>query len=225
MNKRVLITASAAAVLTATLVSPAGPAQAAAGSCTIAIGPKLAIDSEYEQFNAELREDCAAAGVEGAGWLLQSQRDGQLYTWADFQGVNRTTVGFDSDFPLGGYKVVPDGAGSDGGAVAVPQRTGYVSVKQQSRASLAATRSGRTVTLTATATYYEVGTDRYRPFKGAAVHFQVRTPQGWKTMGRVDAGTDGKASHRQTAGTSTTWRAIVLETTRIWDRTTTTRTI
>jgi hypothetical protein len=44
-------------------------------------------------------------------------------------------------------------------------------------------------------------------------------------MGRVDAGTDGKATYRQTAGTGTTWRAIVLETTRIWDRTTTTRTI
>ncbi|WP_299035676.1 hypothetical protein [uncultured Pseudokineococcus sp.] len=221
MKKRALATAAALSALTASLLSPAGPAQAASGSCSVAFGPKLAVDAPYEEFPAALKGDCAQAGVDFAAWDLMHQREGYTNSLV-FDGTSRTSVDFYSFETLGGYTVRPDFAYSSTTDLEVPQNSFTVTVKAQSKASLSASRSGRTVTLSTAATYYNVGADRYEPFKGARVSFQVKTPQGWKTMGRVDSDEAGKATYRQTAGKAT-WRAVVQPTTRIWDRTTTTR--
>lgn len=218
MKPRTFAITAAVSALAAALVSPAGPAQAAGGSCSVAFGPKLAVDAPYEEFPAALKSDCGRAGVDFATWDLMHQREGWTNSLV-FDGTSRSSIDFYSWETLGGYTVRPGGAWDDDSFEDVAQNTITVTVKAQSQASLSASRSGRYVTLSTSATYYNVGTDRYQPYKRARVSFQVQTPQGWKTMGRVDSDSAGRATYRQTAGKAT-WRAVVQPTTRIWDRTT-----
>lgn len=71
-------------------------------------------------------------------------------------------------------------------------------VRGKAKASLTASRSGRTVTLTARATYYNPQRDRYSAHRARSAKLQVKSGKTWKTLRTVDM-KGGKATVKITA--------------------------
>lgn len=207
-----LAMACTAGILTAT------PASAAAGSCSVRIGPNLAVDAPYEEFNAVLAGDCATANTEYASWDVVHARTG-FSNILIFDGTSRTYMDFYSWEDLGSYKIRPSFAyDTDGDDVA--QNTVAVLVKAQSQLGFSATRNGSIVTLNATGRYYNVGVDAYQPWKKVSVAFQSRTSPTapWKTIRTVTASDSGKVSYGVRQTNRTEFRAVLNPTTKIWGR-------
>lgn len=220
------ITRPALALATAAVMSlcasllVAAPASAAPpGTCNVRIGPNLAVDAPFEEFQAVLAADCAASGTDYASWDVLHARTG-FSNILIFDGTARTTMDFYSWEDLGSYKVRPSAAW-DYDYEDVSQNTVQLLIKAQSGLNVTATRSGSIVTLKAGARYYNVGSDEYRPWKKVSVAFQSRTSASapWTTIRTVTANDSGTVSYGVSAPKRTEFRAVLHPTTKIWGRT------
>lgn len=208
----------------ATFIAGSGfvvPASASAASCSVRVGPNLAVDAPFEEFGASLAPDCSS-GVDYASWDLVHATTGYSGGVSFEIDEGQTTDSFDfySYFDeLGSYRMRPSFAYGDDGSVS--QNTVAVLIKAQSGMDFSARRSGSVVTLSVGARYYNVGQEEYRPWNQARVAMQTRSSSSaaWKTVKTVTTSSVGKVTYGIGAANRAEFRAVVQPTTKIWGRT------
>ena len=116
-------------------------------------------------------------------------------------------------YPLGTYHSYPTANAR------LPEATTTFYIKEGSKVSLSASRSGRYVTLTAKPTYYRVAAGGWRPWAGHWVAIQEKVGGTWKTVKYAAASQAGALSVRVYSLAAANWRARDSATGTIWGAT------
>lgn len=116
-------------------------------------------------------------------------------------------------YPLGTYHAYPTAGAWQ------PEATTTFYVKERSRVSLSASRSGHYVTLTARPTYYRVAAGGWRPWAGHWVAIQEKVGGTWRNVKYAAASKTGVLSVRVHSSAAANWRAQDSATGTIWGAT------
>jgi hypothetical protein len=207
------------AVLSAGALTAAGPAQAAEGdTCTINVASTLVITSASSPFQAPLGDDCEAAGVVEANWVMTNVRTGEQLglTYDDVTGSPWLWL---DTYSFGAWNIEPDGAWNSLDEQITQNSTSFV-VKAASKASQAVTRSGSNVTVKVGASYYNARLNRQIPWVGAAVQIQTSSALDgrWTTVATGTTGADGTVSKAFRAPSARYWRVLTPTTASVFGR-------
>jgi len=170
-----------------------------------------------------LRGDYGFSG--SASWVMKPNANVAYGSTWFFWG-NRTDTaafwpGMDS---LGTWHAYPLGHATDGNGQTVGQNTATFYIRQGSRLSLSASRSGPYVTLTAHATRYNDRLDyglrgAWQAWPRHSVAIQVLSGHTWKTVASRATSARGGVSYRVSSPSARSWRAQDAATGTIWGAT------
>ncbi|MFC0624771.1 hypothetical protein [Kribbella deserti] len=213
---------SALTVFAAVGVAPVAPATAStAGSCSLRVPARIAINSPYQAVKVSLGPNCAAAGVVDAYWTAYHPVAGGA-AFAAFETKARTGVVDVYDFdPLGRWSWRPSGAFGDG-SEPIAQNSLTSMVKVASWSGLKASRAGAKVTLTVSAARYAASLDRLVGWAAATGQLQYKVPgtTTWKPLKSVRTTNTGHYTYTYTMPTPRDYRAVFPTTSLIWNTTT-----
>lgn len=216
MLKRI---AAVAALSLVPLAAASAPADAAR-SCGISVPSKVSIYSPYRTITGWYSAGCRTY-ADWAVWSVvhptQGTYDGFVYDRAD----GRTSESLDwYDWnPTGTYSVRPEGA-YDRWLNDMTQNSRTMTVKLGSKTAGSSSRSGRYVTVKATATRYSPYAGSYRAWSGAKVSLRQKSCSScswrWVASGRTNS--YGRASIKTYASTSRYWQIATVDTSTTWGR-------
>lgn len=217
---RALSTAIALTVL-ATVV-PALSAGAIDGGCSISVPSKVRVNAPYERITGNLQSDCANSMTDYASWDVYHPREGWTSIFI-FDGSSADDWDWYSWDGLGTFEVRA-GSAWDSGYNDLPQNSGTVSVKLASRLALATSRSGSYVTLKATATRYSTSADKYRAWAGTTVrlYYRNRSSDPWIKIAARTTNSDGKVSYKWRKSNTRTYKAVTVDSSNTFGRTSST---
>lgn len=201
------------------LVGPLSATSAeAAGTCSISVPSKVAIESPYKKITASLGSGCASNGVVDASWDLVHRYYG-IEDFFIFGPNTSDSIGFYDFQRMGTYDVEGDYAYTyeyDD----VAQRDSTMVIRFGSRLSMTSSRSGSYVTLKAAARRYSPTYERFAYWKNKSVKVQYRTAGGsWTTVKTVKTNSKGAISVKLKASSKRTYRAVTADQTNSWGRT------
>jgi len=210
------------AMVAGLMLLSAGPASAA-GRCSVAVPSRLTVDSPVETFSGRLRGDCARAHMDFASWDIRHPFAGASDMFVFDAGQRSDTWHFYDWEHLGTYRVKPRSAW-DSSSHRLTQNTQRTSVRLSSRVAIHATRSGRFVTLSSTATRYRPSVSAFRPWVGRrlALSYRTCTTCRWHHIATRITDKQGRIRPRRVeAPTVREFRAHVTKMSTTWGRTTT----
>lgn len=213
MLKRI---AAAAALSLLPLSVAAAPAQAA-GSCGISVPSKVSITQPYRTITGTYSEGCRRY-ADWADWDVVHPRHG-VEDFFTYDGQRTERLDWYDWSPLGTYTVRPEGAYDDNFR-RITQNTRTMTVRVGSRTAASSSRSGRYVTVKATATRYSPSAERYRAWSGAKVSLRQKSCAScswkWVTSGKTNS--TGRVSLKAYASTARYWQIVTADTSTTWGR-------
>lgn len=213
-------------VALATILIPAwastAPAEAATSRCTLVVPAKVAISQPYH--GIEVRTTGCTPGRGGiayAAWDGYHPREGQQAQLM-IQSNQRQYWNLYAYAPVGRITWRPMGAFSeDFGGSSLAQNTPTSDVRLASRARLAVTTTGPTVTLTASAKRYSPSNRTFIGWRSGAGTLQYRTVgnQTWHHLRNVTLSSDGTATWRYADWGKREYRLVMKDQSNVWGST------
>ncbi|MEN3123329.1 hypothetical protein [Janibacter sp. LM] len=217
MLKRV---AAAAALSLVPTVMVAAPSQAAY-SCSISVPSKVSVTSTYRAITAKFSAGCLGY-TESAWWDIMHPTQGWEGAF-NFDGASSDVEDWYDWSPLGTYTIRPDFA-YDYNYNDVHQNTRTMTVRLGSRTAASSSRSGRYVTVRATATRYSPSAGTYRAWSGAKVSLRQKSCSScsWKWVRSGTTDRYGRVSLKAYASTTRYWQIATVDTSNTWGKASTT---
>lgn len=217
MLKRV---AEAAALSLLPLAASPAPAQAAY-SCSVSAPSKVSITSSYRTITGTYSEGCRRY-ADWATWSVVHPTQGP-WDFFFYDGQTSERLDWYDWSPLGTYTVRPEGA-YDHNYRRMNQNTRTMTVRLGSRTAASSSRSGRYVTVKATATRYSPNAQTYRGWAGAKVSLRQKSCAScswkWVKSGKTDS--KGRVSIKAYASTNRYWQIATIDSSTTWGKASTT---
>ncbi|AWB92663.1 hypothetical protein [Aeromicrobium chenweiae] len=201
-------------------VGAASPA-AAYGSCSISLPSKVRVDAPFERIKASLKSDCRESNTQYASWDVVHPRTGFASIFI-FDGATTDNWDFYSWENVGTFTVEPSSAW-DYDYNDVGQNTRTIAVRFNSRLGLKTSRSGKKVTIKATATRYSTS-DTYRPWKGVKVGIYAKSKASgkWKKIKTRKTNSKGVATYKFKRSSKRYYQVRTSDISSTWGRTSST---
>lgn len=186
----------------------------------MSVPSKVSVDSPYERIIGRLGSDCSDSGEDWASWDIRHSYYGPSDLFFFDTGETSNVWGFYDWDHLGKYYVEPGNA-YDYDSNELSQNSRTVSVRLASRLALSTSRSGKYVTLKATARRYSPNADAFRAWKGKPVTLSYKkcSSCGWQILKTRTTNSDGKVSYKVYASKARYWRAQASDSSNTWGRT------
>ncbi|ROR90554.1 hypothetical protein [Nocardioides aurantiacus] len=222
-RKLLTLMLSVGALLASMLTMGASPA-AAYGTCSVQLPSKLTVDAPFKRFVGRLAPDCYESGTDYAAWDVEHDYYGPDDIFIFDSGETSSDWAFYDWGNLGSYTIRPSGAW-DYDYNDVSQNTVTTSVRLGSRLSMTSSRSGRYVTLRATATRYKPSASGFRAWGGRPVSVYTRTSSTapWKYLRTRTTDKYGKIATRIDQRYVRDYQARLGNTAAVWGKTASTR--
>ncbi|MFJ6132728.1 YggN family protein [Janibacter terrae] len=217
MLKRI---AAAAALSLVPTVMVAAPSQAAY-SCSVTTPTKVSVTSQYRAVTAKFSSGCLQY-TDWGWWSVMHPTQG-VTEMVEFDGGSSDTIDWYDWNPVGTYTVRPEGAYDDN-FNDVNQNTRTMTVRLGSRTAASSSRSGRYVTVRATATRYSTSAGTYRAWSGAKVSLRQKSCSScsWKWVRSGTTDRYGRVSLKAYASTTRYWQIATVDTSNTWGKASTT---
>jgi hypothetical protein len=213
------VVAAAAVAVLAALTVPALEAPAA-DRCAVSISlpSKVTIDRSYKEVKVALKDPCKKS--DWAAFDLYGPQGADQFFYFD----GNTTDYWDVyDFQtLGSFKT-RDSFAYDRSYDELPVTEVTTKVKLGTRAAISSKRSGSRVTLSVSASGYNVDADKFVAWSHPSAKLQYKSGSTWKYLKTVKL-SGGKGSYTYTQSSKRTYRLVLEETSRNWSATSSTTT-
>lgn len=213
MLKRI---AAAAAVSLIPLSATAAPAQAAY-SCSVSVPSTVSITSPYRTITGTFSEGCRRY-ADWADWSVVHPTQGPWDVFF-YDGQRTEQLDWYDWSPLGTYTVRPESA-YDHNFRPMKQNSRKMTVRLGSKTAASSSRSGRYVTVKATATRYSPNAQKYRAWPGAKVSLRQKSCSScsWKWVKSAKTDSKGRASVKAYASTSRYWQIATVDSSTTWGK-------
>lgn len=223
MITRLAAVAAISLVPATVATAPASATDLAARSCSISVPSKVTLSSPTRDLTATFSAGCTKYAVD-AWWGVMTPA-GEYADMFHFDGARTDTIQWYAVNRAGTFKVKADEAYDEVHDL-VPQNSTSMSIRYGSRATVTSARSGKTVTVTATATRYSWAKETFRPWAGAQATLESRTCStcAWTPVKTGTTGSTGVVALKATASTARSWRVVTADTSSTWGRVSSTTT-
>lgn len=233
IRRALAVVTSAATLVGASLVA-AAPASAAYGECKIIVPSKVTINSPYREIPLRFTNSCYDLPETAAYWTLVHPTKGpqdfamfsdydvtssiDRYDWETVGRMTWRAEGAEA-WESWGYD---DWDNEDGQYIDLYQNQPVTDFRYGSRASISgATRSGRYVKLSASASKYSWLHERYQPWGYGKFHVDTKSCSScaWKYVKTVTASRTGRSTITVPAATKRNFRVRTAVTASTWGAT------